>query len=219
MQAFKLTYTTKDTANLLWRAIRAEVAARQGNFQDTPHLREVVQKVATWLTTQQSTFGLFISGDKGNGKTTLLYALQNLYNYHEQNTPKQEDHRPTRGFIIISAKEMLRLARAYSNPNKTNKADLAKYQQIRDIQILGIDDLGIEPKESVNYGDYVTAAIDLLHHRYQHRLTTLATSNLAANEIASYYDERIADRLREMMLTIKYSKQPSYRQKEINNTP
>lgn len=39
----------------------------------------------------------------------------------------------------------------------------------------------------------------------------LASSNLAASEIAEYYDERIADRFREMMHIVNFGQEPSFR--------
>ena len=77
--------------------------------------------------------------------------------------------------------------------------------------MLAIDDLGVEPAESLNYGEFVTAAKDILSYRYDLQLTTLATSNLAPSEIKDYYDERIADRFREMMLIIDFGNEPSFR--------
>lgn len=42
----------------------------------------------------------------------------------------------------------------------------------------------------------------MLSFRYEEQFCTLVSSNLTAKEIAEYYDERIADRFREMMLII-----------------
>ena len=44
--------------------------------------------------------------------------------------------------------------------------------------------------------------MDMLSFRYEEQFCTLVSSNLTAKEIAEYYDERIADRFREMMLII-----------------
>ena len=85
------------------------------------------------------------------------------------------------------------------------------YHSALDAEILAIDDLGVEPSESMNYGDYVTAAMDILSYRYDRQLTTFATSNLAPSDIAHYYDERIADRFREMMLIVEFGNAPSFR--------
>ena len=63
----------------------------------------------------------------------------------------------------------------------------------------------------MNYGDYVTAAMDVLSYRYEEQFCTLATSNLSADEIKTYYDERIADRFREMMHIVNFGTEQSFR--------
>ena len=92
-----------------------------------------------------------------------------------------------------------------------NTSDVARYKRLRQIEILAIDELGSEPKESIHYGDYVTAAMDMLSFRYEEQFCTLVSSNLTAKEIAEYYDERIADRFREMMLIINFGNEQSFR--------
>jgi DNA replication protein DnaC len=57
----------------------------------------------------------------------------------------------------------------------------------------------------------VTAAIDILSYRYDEQLCTLATTNLGAEDIETYYDGRIKDRFREMMLIVNFKDENSFR--------
>lgn len=202
---------------MLYEACRVEVANRHREFCDTQAYKQHLWDISTWLTSTSSTFGLFLCGGAGNGKTTIIKALQNLVNFlrSDESYSSQRDY-PERGYLIVPAKEVVLLAKAYNNPTRENESEVYRYKRLKNIEILAIDDLGQEPKESVHYGDYVTAAMDIISHRYNEQLCTLATSNLAADEISKYYDERIADRFREMMYIINFGTEASFRRLTSN---
>lgn len=211
VKRFRLPYTTQQVYTMLYQACRAEVTHRQREFMATPEYEQHLLDIASWLTSQSSTFGLFLCGGAGNGKTTILRALKNLVGLLQANEYGRHDAYPKPGYILITAKELVLLAKAYSNPTKENSYEISRYKNLRNIEILAIDDLGTEPRESVCYGDYVTAAIDIISHRYEEQFCTLVSSNLAASEISKYYDERIADRFREMMHIVNFGTERSFR--------
>lgn len=210
---FRLPYTTSQTYSLLMAACQVEVTSRRRKFEVTDDYRRHVADVARWLTSEDSTFGLFLCGNRGNGKTTLMKALRSLYGYlhSDESYTSQEALWPPFGFEIITAKELVLMAKAYNNRTRENTSDVARYKRLRDVEVLCIDDLGTEPRESLNYGDYVNAAMDMISYRYEEQLCTMATSNLAATEIREYYDERFADRFREMMHIVDFGNEPSFR--------
>ena len=214
---FRLPYTPEQVYAMLYAACKAEVGNRHREFMATEEYKQHLWDISKWLTSQSSTFGLFLCGGAGNGKTTILRALQNLVNYlrSDERFSSQNDGYPERGYMFIGAKELVQLAKAYNNPTSENKSEAHRWRKIRTIEILAIDDLGQEPKESIHYGDFVTAAMDILSFRYDEQFCTLVSSNLTAAEIATYYDERIADRFREMMHIIKFGTEQSFR-KPIN---
>jgi DNA replication protein DnaC len=197
---------------MLYTACRAEVASRHREFNATQEYKQHLWDIAQWLTSQDSTFGLFLCGGAGNGKTTILRALRNLIYYLRSNESySSEITKPIKGCMVVSAKELVMLAKAYNNPSRDNADLVQRYKTVQNMEILAIDDLGTEPRESVHYGDFVTAAIDILSYRYDEQLTTMVSSNLAATEISTYYDERIADRFREMMHIVNFGKEQSFR--------
>ena len=210
---FRLPYTAKQVYAMLYEACRVEVAHRHREFNATEQYKKHLWDISNWITSEASTFGLFLCGDAGNGKTTILRALQNLINYlrSDEGYNSNADAYPIRGYMMVSAKELVLLAKAYNNPTRDNTSDVARYKRLRQIEILAIDERGSEPKESIHYGDYVTAAMDMLSFRYEEQFCTLVSSNLTAKEIAEYYDERIADRFREMMLIINFGNEQSFR--------
>ena len=210
---FRLPYTPKQVYAMLYAACKAEVTNRHRQFVDCKEYKEHLWDIAQWLTSQSSTFGLFLCGGAGNGKTTILRALQSLLNYlrsDESYSSAQNDY-PPRGYILIPAKELVLCAKAYNNPTRDNEQEVYRYKRLRNIEILAIDDLGQEPRESIHYGDFVTAAMDIISYRYEEQFCTLVSSNLAATEIATYYDERIADRFREMMHIVNFGTEQSFR--------
>ena len=174
---FRLPYTAKQVYAMLYEACRVEVAHRHREFNATEQYKKHLWDISNWITSEASTFGLFLCGDAGNGKTTILRALQNLINYlrSDEGYNSNADAYPIRGYMMVSAKELVLLAKAYNNPTRDNTSDVARYKRLRQIEILAIDELGSEPKESIHYGDYVTAAMDMLSFRYEEQLT--ATPN------------------------------------------
>lgn len=210
---FRLPYTSEQVYALLYAACKAEVTARMRTFECKDSYKKHIWEVAKWLTSKDSTFGLFITGNKGNGKTTLINALQSLYTYvHSDelyNSSSQE--LPHEGFKIVTAKELVILAKAYNNQTKENRENVASYNRLKNMEILCIDDLGTEPRENMTYGDIITAVTDVIQHRYAHQYCTITTSNLSPQEIATYYDDRIYDRLKEMSKVINFANEQSFR--------
>lgn len=222
VERFRFPYSTRQMYDLLMVACRAEVASRRREFvPDEGYMRHVAD-VARWLTGTDTTFGLFLCGNRGNGKTTLARALKSLYVFlhsDERRTTRDDGQFPKPGFEIITAKELVLLAKAFSNRTRDNMSDVGRYRRLRDVEVLCIDDLGTEPQESLHYGEYVNAAMDMISYRYNEQLCTMATSNLAPDEIRKYYDERFADRLREMMHIVDFGNEPSFRTLKTTITP
>ena len=138
-------------------------------------------------------------GGVGNGKTTMMKALQTLL-IHLDIRIMHNTSFETLGMKIISAKELGRQIRV--DPKNS-----LRYQELT---MLGIDDLGEEEATMMDYGNRVTPVIDLLSYRYDQMLFTMVTTNLTPKQIRSTYGDRIADRFNEMMLIIPYET-PSFR--------
>ena len=77
--------------------------------------------------------------------------------------------------------------------------DFHDMESLKKTPYLGIDDMGTEPIEVMDYGNICNPVIDLIDYRYNRQLTTFVTTNKTPNELRDRYGVRIADRFREMI--------------------
>ena len=136
-------------------------------------------------------FGLFFSGMCGNGKTTWLKAIRTLINSLNLRHPQTNS---SYSVSLWNAREL-----AYRC-----KDEYQEWARIARLPILAIDDFGTDPKEIISFGNCLTPMIDLITKRYEEQLFTLFTTNLTFSQIKEKYEERIADRLIEMVVPIRF---------------
>lgn len=181
---FKLDVSASEAEKTLAAAYLAEVEARGRKYIDNPEIIENVAQIAKFATSGDDyKFNLMFCGMCGNGKTTMLKALQNAIWYIIGCTGQSEF---AGGLNIYDAKAI------YSLGCKDGKLD-----EIKDSPLLAIDDLGREPSELQSYGNTLSPMVDLLEYRYDKMLFTVMTTNLKPEEISKHYGKRIADRFRE----------------------
>lgn len=143
--------------------------------------------------------GLLLAGNVGTGKTWLMRVFQ-------------KNARQT--YWIRSAKT---IAQDYLNSldkkipdeyltlfkNPVND-DSVFYQQVSG---LCVDDLGAENKKN-NYGNVINVIGDMIEERYSKMFTGIflhATTNLSADELKTFYGERVTSRMREIFNFIELS--------------
>ena len=97
-------------------------------------------------------------------------------------------------FTIVNAIQIVQI----------RKTDYNKFCKLAEADILGIDDIGTEPAEVQDYGNFIYPIKELLAMRYDAQLFTVFTTNLEPKEIRQRYGDRIADRLNEMMTKVVY---------------
>lgn len=194
---FKLPMSNEQAYAYLLAAIKAEVEYRHRVFCSNEDVEKQLHDMASWLTSPSSSFGILLCGGCGNGKSTMLKAFQQLLNYLHINKPYNDG---TYGIQIVDAKYIAYLC----------KNNYDSYRKLISVDMLGIDDLGTEPSEVMDYGNVYTPVIDLLTKRYEEQLFTIITTNLTPPQIREHYDDRIADRLNEMVEKIVF-KNGTYR--------
>ena len=149
----------------------------------TEKFLQSAQMVAEWVHTRP-TCGLLICGDVGNGKTTMVEALTNLY--------------------AVRCNKMMTNATALHIADLYRNADTDDINALKDTLMLSIDDLGTESAGVKSYGNEVSPVTDIIYHRYAKRMFTVITTNMATFQIRDRYGDRIADRFREMMTVVPF---------------
>lgn len=198
-ERFKLPFETDMVAELLHTAIFTEVRMRDREFLRTEAYREQVLTIAEWLRGETSKFGLLLCGLCGNGKTTFVKAIQQVINVAA--IPVNPEFATEKyGMQIHDARKLAMLCRI----------DNKRFQQICNLRMLAIDDLGTEPFEVVDFGNSMNPMSDLILERYDKRLFTIVTTNLTPEQLREKYGDRVADRIKEMMEKVVF-KNASFR--------
>lgn len=195
--AFRVALTTQQICDSMLAAIQAETAYRRRIFDDSEGLRNALTNFAKFLNGSEPIrrVGCMMCGTCGNGKTTVLYAFQNLLN-RWVNTGMFEDEKVGGsipwGLQIVNAKELAVSA----------KEDINQYRKFKNRNMLAIDDMGTEAVDVISYGNTLNPVADLIEHRYNEQLFTLITTNLTPAQVREKYGARIADRFNEMMSVV-----------------
>ena len=192
MESFKLPMTVDEAEAYIRGAFEAQVELRGGAVQYDEMTVRNLRLVAETLTGDGHKFGLLLAGTCGNGKTTMMRAVQSVvmllnntyYNRYGQRI----------GNRLLEAKDIAQLS--------DKDGQLTAYQTI---PLLFLDDLGREPTEVMRYGNVTSPITELLEYRYNQRLTTIVTTNLEQSEIREKYGDRIADRFNEMFALVSYT--------------
>jgi DNA replication protein DnaC len=190
-------------------AYSAEVEYRQEKFSPDEPTQKNIKRVSMALTESKPKFGLLLCGVPGNGKTTMVYALQNTINYLSDNHVfdsmyQYEDERNAVGLPIIDAREVVESSKNYQG-----------FVALKRKPFLAVEDIGREPTEVLEYGNVLNPVIDLLEYRYANQLFTVVSTNLTPKQVREKYGNRIADRFNEMMSVVIFGNN-SYRGKNIN---
>ena len=190
LPSFRFPMTTEQAKGFLTAAYQTEVERRHRKFLDDDLIRKRIEEVAKFFTEEHSKFGLMLRGNCGNGKTTMLYAVQLVINYLGKSGLIDDK---SIGIRIIDAKDIA--------------ACMKENIRIKICQepMLAIEDMGREPTEVVDYGNITCPIIDLLEYRYNNRLFTFITTNLKVTDIRKKYGDRIADRFNEMMKIMPFT--------------
>ena len=200
----KFPMSTDEAVLGIETAFKMEVEKRGNTFVDNEELQSHIRQIAELFTKPTCKFGIMLCGGVGNGKSTMMYALQNLIRALE--IPNNGNTTfSTYGMRVESAKFIYNQVRV----------DSQEYRQIQNANMLGIDDLGEEETILLDYGNRIAPVIDILSYRYNRMLFTMVTTNLTPPQIRTVYGVRIADRFNEMMLVLHY-RTPSFRTPQPN---
>lgn len=144
-----------------------------------------ITEAMRWLTEGGKPW-LFLSGNVGTGKTTLMRSiLKTLQSYG------------------VAAK----MFRASDFPVLfLNNIEQTERQLLRGdwCEVLLLDDVGVDQFEYKEYGNAIRPFVKIIEERYNRRLPLVVSTNLTGEEIRATYGERTIDRIKEMAVGIKY---------------
>lgn len=185
---FKLNCTKEEAITILRASFKAVVQMRGNKPEITPEIEKIIVEIASIMTSEHRKFGLMLSGQCGNGKSTMAKAVSNTIRI--LSLAKRYDN-PNLNVLTISAKEIARMSKEET-------------KRISNRILLSIDDFGNEPAEIQAYGNIWNPLVDLLEYRYDYQLFTIITTNLTPPQISEKYGMRITDRFREMLNIIVF---------------
>ncbi len=153
--------------------------------------KDRLYKVAKWITKREKP-GLLLYGHCGVGKTTMLKAICELL----------KEGRSFENIALVTATNI------YESLRDENLR--YRYDRLKAIPALLIDDLGCEPERCLIYGTPCEPIRDIIYARYEKMLPTVITTNLGDDQIRTRYGVRVADRIDELYDKITFTGQ-SYR--------
>lgn len=196
---FRFNLAEQDALDLLAAFYAVEVKSRHGIPTFDANTAANLSKLAAYITEPTPKFGVMLCGNCGNGKTTLMIAFKravdwlNSGHHFEFLDDKENSIRFKPDMRIVDVRAILHAAK-----------DFNEFKQMRAANMLGIDDLGKEPAEVLDYGNVMSPVIELIEFRYARQLFTFITTNLTGKEIRAKYGDRIADRFNEMLHIIVF---------------
>lgn len=165
-----------------------------------------------WLTNYVASFGraskrvksVYLYGErKGTGKTTTACALLGewLATYYLRSVQAGETM-PQRPALFFDVNEWLIEYNliAMGNDSDEVKAFKTKMESAAHVPFLVMDDLGVR-KFSENFRGYLHY---IVNYRCANGLPTVYTSNIPLDDLAEVFDERLADRVRDMCFEVTW---------------
>lgn len=177
---YRLPFDEDDVYTAIGRLCVKDIVDR-GMTPDKKALAPYCRKVAKWLTDEKMKPGLILSGNAGTGKTTIVRAVNRLFNAVEVYSK-----------CFISATAMC--DNFIYNPGDSE----SHFCWGNGCRWLMLDDMGEEPTDIKEYGNVKSPVIRVVAGRYERRLPLLATTNLSIEKLEEKYGIRTVDRLKEI---------------------
>lgn len=200
---FALPFGEEDVRGAIIAAYTGEVNKRGNKYIAHKDIEKKAESVSKWLTDPEGRSGLLLYGSIGTGKTTMTLAVCDVINYFTK--PEYEAlvlrDNDKKSINIIRAKEVVE---AYQN-------DRVLFDRMCKVELLAIDEFGVEAIDVKSFGNSNEPIIDLLSLRYDRQKPTVISSNLDLEQIKERYGLRLQDRFVEMFKMVSFNGK-SYRQ-------
>ena len=189
---FSIEIPEADMCNAIYAAMLAVTASRGREFVHDTDTRNHIVKAAKWLIDPNKKPGLLLFGGVGNGKTTLARTIVNVI---DKLMEIELGYNKFPKIQFVTAKSICDLLSGKKEKD---------YDKLMTAEYVVIDDLGVEPKELLLYGQPMTPLVDILAKRYDQQLFTIVTTNLGKAALEEKYGIRIYDRMCEWLQPIAF---------------
>ncbi len=155
--------------------------------QEDSEVTNKIDFLAKWRDAPKYRTGFMLQGCPGNGKTTLLRAVADIYQRYDGNV------------FFCNAEFFVDQYRAWENDRNS------LYEEYKKSRYLFLDDLGTEPIKCNIYGTEHFPIQRLIEYRYSKQLPTFITTNYSDGMLNDRYGNRFFDRLEEMFTILRFS--------------
>ena len=184
---YRLPMKAEAAREMIQGAWAAVVKSRGGTFILTDNAAEAISCVADWLTNGKQPW-ITLSGGLGNGKTSMLTAISLVVNKVAIRDGSGEFYR----FRKFNSKEL------------ADKESECGWRRVAAYNFIGIDDVGNEPPELLEYGNTITPMADLIMARYENMQPMVLTTNMDVRNFREMYGDRAYDRLHELSRVVVF---------------
>lgn len=191
-ERFVSIYDQSTTYNLLGAAYIAEVTKRHMDFVHRKEVLDNLWDMSKTLTRKSGKFGIFLYGNYGTGKSTMVRALARCMKYLDGSG---EDYTQGHRIKIYDARDIAQMA----------KQDYKAFKNVCVEDMIAIEDMGKEPREVLSYGNSYSPIQELIERRYDRQLFTIITTNMTTDDVKKFYKERVYDRMCEMFDMIGFN--------------
>lgn len=193
-------YSWKDLANKTHRILFNYLNDRGEQLIFDDYTRQLTENLARWYCGENDGLtdkiklhkGWLIRGSVGVGKSKLLTSFCKAVNIDFADEIKRKQA------------EAIRLVHSLDVQNAYIEQNTSLIDNLKSIDILVIDDIGVENSEVLYYGNRLCPFVDLYDKRYRSDLKTILITNLLPKSdddkgvtLKSKYGDRIYDRIRE----------------------
>jgi DNA replication protein DnaC len=176
---------------LIGLSYKNKVILTNKKFVMNDDIKNKLELIAKFLTSEESRDAILLHGFIGAGKTLMANAICNVIDIIN----RRENNGLGNPVKKIKALEVGRLA----------INNLKEFEDLKKTKLLFIDDLGVEPTIIKTYGNEISPLTELIFERQEKKMFLILTSNLSIKGLTERYGDRFTDRINEYCCCIAFT--------------
>lgn len=184
-------FTQEEMYKLIGLSYKNKVILTNKKFVMNDDIKNKLELIAKFLTSEESRDAILLHGFIGAGKTLMANAICNVIDIIN----RRENNGLGNPIKKIKALEVGRLA----------INNLKEFENLKKTKLLFIDDLGTEPTIMKTYGNEISPLTELFFERQEKKMFLILTSNLSIKGLTERYGDRFTDRINEYCCCIAFT--------------